>query len=133
ERVTRRQHVDGVAGQRRQRVRHGRDDADHSEWGVLLERYAVLAAEGVGLEELDAGDAVGDDLQLFDLVDEPADLGLFQLLAAELFGLFGANAADAGHRLAPVFEAAPLELALRPRRGAHGAVHVLKDAPRGAV
>ena len=49
------EHVDGVAGQRRQRMRDRRDDADDAERGVLFERDAVLAAEGVGAEELDAG------------------------------------------------------------------------------
>ena len=32
------EHVDGVAGQRRQRVRHRRDDADDAEGSVFLQR-----------------------------------------------------------------------------------------------
>src|SRR5207237_700480 len=57
-----REHVDDVAGQGRQRVRHRRDDPNDAEGGVFLDRNAVLTAEGVRAEELDAGDAIGDDL-----------------------------------------------------------------------
>ena len=89
---------------------------------------AVLAAEGVGAQELDAGDAVGDDLELLDLVLEPADLRLFQFLAAELLGLLDADLADAGDGLAAVFEAARLELALRLGGGGDGGVDVVEDA-----
>ena len=112
------QHVDGVAGQRRQRVRHRRDDADDAERGVFLQGDAVLAAEGFGAQELDAGDAVGDDLELLDLVLEPADLGLFQFLAAELLGLVDADLADAVDGLAAVVQAAAPRTAAgrRPRR-----------------
>ena len=84
---------------------------------IFLQADAVLAAEGFGLQELDAGDALGDDLQLLDLVRQPADLRLFQFLAAERFGLLRADLADALHGLAAVFQPATLELALRFGRG----------------
>ena len=124
------EHVDGVAGQRRQRVRHRRDDADDAERGVFLQRDAVLAAERVGAQELDAGDAVGDDLQLLDLVLQPADLGFFQLLAAQ-------RARPARCRSCGC-TATALRRSSRPRcsnsrwasaAAATAAVHVLEDAP----
>src|SRR5262249_45886675 len=113
ERVAGRQHVDDVARQSRQRVRHRGDYADDAEGGVLLQRDAVLTAEGVGAQELDAGDAIGDHLELFDLRRQAADLRLLEFLAAEFLRAFRTDFADAGDGLAPIVEAAPLERALR--------------------
>ena len=47
---------------------------------------AVGAAVAIGLEKLDAGDEF-EDLQLFDLVIEPADLGLVQFHLAPGLGV----------------------------------------------
>ncbi len=108
----------GVTGQRRQRMRDGRDDADHSEGCIFLEGDAVLAAEGLGTEELHAGDAVGDHLELLDLGREPADLRLRQLLAAKLLRLLAADLADAGDGAATVVQPprASKAASSRPRR-----------------
>src|SRR5262249_12838513 len=89
------QHVDDVAGQRRQRMRDRRDDADDAERSELGERDAVFPAERLSLEELDARRLLANDAHLFDLVIQPADLCLFQLLTAELFGLVDADSANA--------------------------------------
>ena len=40
-RVSRREHVDGIARQRRQGMRHRRDDSDHAERRVVRKRDAV--------------------------------------------------------------------------------------------
>src|SRR5262249_24790551 len=127
------EHADGVARERRQRVRHGRDGADDAERSVLGQRDAVLAAVSVGAQDLDAGGALGTDDQLLDLVRQPAELGLFKLFAAELFGLFDTDLADAGDGLAAILQAAGLELPLRLRRRLNGAVHVVEHAPAAGL
>ena len=78
--------VDDVAAQRRDGMRGRRDRADDAEGRVLLQRDAVVAAAAVGMQPLDAGHEL-DDLQLLDLVIEPADLRLLQLDAAPLGGV----------------------------------------------
>src|SRR5262249_2773739 len=72
-------------------------------------------------------------LQLFDLVRQPADLRLFQFLAAERLGLLGADLADLRQRLAPVLEATALELALGGGGGIDGGAHVVEDASFGGA
>ena len=54
-RVARGNHADGVAGQRGQRVGHRRHGADDAEGGVLDDGQAVIAAEDLAAQELDAG------------------------------------------------------------------------------
>src|SRR5262249_10361252 len=101
--------------------------------GILGECDAVLAAEGLAAQELDAGDAVADHLQLLDLVDEAADLRLLELLAAERLFLLGADAANAIVRLAPRCQAAPFKLARSlPGRGDR-LVDVVENAPAASV
>ena len=56
DRVARGQHVDRVAGQRRQAVRHRRDRADDAERDVVGQRQAVVARVVVGAEVLDSRD-----------------------------------------------------------------------------
>ena len=50
----------------------------------------MVAADSVGPHEFDTGNKF-DDLQLFDLVIDPPDLGLFIFKPAQLIGLFVAD------------------------------------------
>ena len=76
-------------------MRDRRDGADDAEGSVLDKRDAVLATIRFGLEPLDAGNAIGDDGELLDLVRQPADLRLFEFLASKRLSLFGADLANA--------------------------------------
>ncbi len=87
-------HVDGVAGEGGEAVGDGRDGADHAEGGVVGERQAAIAGGVVGAEVLHAGDRGDRDVQLRDLVIEPADLGLFEFLATEFLSLLEADPLD---------------------------------------
>ena len=107
----------------------GRDDADNAERSVLRERDAVLAANRLRAQEFDARNLVGDHLELFDLVDEPADFSLFQLIAPELLRPVDADLANAGNRLAAVFQTARFKLLLSFDRRGHGFIHVVEDPP----
>ena len=95
-------HAHGVAGERGQRVGHGRDGADHAEGGVLDHRQAVVAAEDLAAEELDAQRPLAQRLELLDLVLQPADLGLFHLHRAQLDALLDGDAADVADDAAAV-------------------------------
>ena len=95
DRVARGQHVDRVAGQRRQAVSDRRDRADDAERDVVGQGQPVVARIVVGAQVFDARDDGDGVLELGDLVVEPADLGLFQLEPPELLGLVDADAADA--------------------------------------
>ena len=73
-------------------MRARRDRADDAEGRVFLERDAVIAAARIGPEPLHAGDEL-DDLELLDLVVEPADLRLVEFELAPHFRV------GLGHRL----------------------------------
>ena len=73
---------------------HRRDGADDAEGGVLDHRQAVVAAEHLAAEELHAQRPLAQRLELFDLVRQPADLGLFHLHRAQLDALVDGDAAD---------------------------------------
>ncbi len=89
ERISRGDHVDGVGRQRGNAVRHRRNHADDTEGGEFFQAQAVGSAGSVGLQIFDAGHEF-EDLELFDLVIEPADFRLGQLHRAPLAGvLFG--------------------------------------------
>jgi hypothetical protein len=72
-------------------------------------RDAVIAAERVRLDPLDAGHQL-DDLELLDLVVEPADLRLVQLLASPRLGLVGDDPLDDVDDLPPGLDALLLKL-----------------------
>src|SRR5207253_7530082 len=83
--------------------------------------------------ELDPRRLFAGDDELFDLVHEPADLGLLELVPAQLLRTLDADAADAIDRLLTVVEAASFELPLRLRRGVDRGVHVVEDAPHSPL
>ena len=91
-RVARSADVYDVAGQGGNGMRAGRDRANHAEGRVFLQCDAVIAAAGVGPEPFNAGDEL-DDLQLGDLVVQPANLCLVELQFAPSLRVGG------GHRL----------------------------------
>ena len=105
QRVAAGDHADRVAGDRGQRVRDRRDRADHAERGVLDDRQAVIAAEHFAAQELDARRPLAERLELFDLVLQPADLGLFHLHRAQLDALVDGDAADVVDDPLAVFDA----------------------------
>ncbi len=123
------EHVDDVPGQRRQRMRDRRDRPDDAEGGVLVQGDAVATAEGIGTQRLDARHALGTDYELVDLVFQPADLGLFQLLTTQLLRLVFANAANAIDSFPALVEIARFELLLRLAGRGHGIINILKQAP----
>src|SRR5262249_31928387 len=124
------QHVDDVARQRRQRMRDRSDDADDAERSELGERDAVFPAERLSLEELDARRLLADNAYFLDLVIQPADPRLFQLLTPQLLGLIDADSPDPVDGLTAFVEPASLELALRGRRSGDGGARVVEHAPR---
>ena len=79
--------VDDVAAQRGNRMRAGRDRANDAERRVFLQRDAVIAAAPVRPQPVHAGNEL-DDLQLLDLVVEPADLGFVEFDPAPRLGVF---------------------------------------------
>ena len=115
ERVAAGDHADGVAGDRRQRVRDRRDRADDAERGVLDDGQAVVAAEDFAPHELDAGRPLAERLELFDLVLQPADLRLFHLHRAQLDALVDRDAADVVDDPLAVFDRPLAEAARTPR------------------
>ncbi len=80
-------------------MRHGGDNANDSEGSVLLNRDAIVAAEGLGLQEFHARGLLGTSNELFHFVLEPADLGLFEFLQAKHLRFIQANLANASDRL----------------------------------
>ena len=93
-------HVDDIARQCRQRMGHRSDRADYSERSVLGDRQPVIATDGVCPKIFHARYKL-DDFQLFDLVIESTDLGLFELQSTQLFSLLVTNPTDDfNHRLA---------------------------------
>ena len=82
--ISRRADVHDVAAQCRNRMRARRDRAHDAEGRVFLQRDAVIAAAGVGPEPFHAGDEL-DNLQLLDLVIEPANLRLVEFEFAPHF------------------------------------------------
>ena len=124
QRVAAGDHADGVAGDRRQRVRDRRDRADDAERGVLDDGQAVIAAEHFAPHELDAGRALAERLELFDLVLQPADLGFFHLHRAQLDALVDRDAADVVDDPLAVFDRPLAELLEGLGRGGHGFVDV---------
>src|SRR5580704_7544709 len=101
DRVARSNHAHYVAGQCRQRVGDGRDGTDDAERCVLRHSEPVVAARRVALEKLDARHEL-DDVQLLNLVVEPADFCLFKFEPPQLVGLFVTNAVNAGDGLGPI-------------------------------
>src|ERR1700680_2615432 len=106
-------------------MRYRRDDADDAERCVFCQRDAVVAAECLGAQELDARGPFGDDSHLIDLVIQPADAGFFELLPTQLLGLVDADAANTVDGLAAVIETAGPELFLSVGGGLDSAVHVV--------
>src|SRR5260370_42704683 len=113
-------------------MRHRRDDAVHAEGSELFEGDAVFAAEGPRLQSFDARRLFAGDDELLDLVVEPTDLRLLELLAAQLLGPVDHNTANAFDSLAPRLDAHRLVLLLRGGRGDDGPVDVVKHAPAPA-
>ena len=112
----------------------GRDRADHAERGVLDDGQAVVAAEHLAPQELDAGRAFAERLQLLDLVLQPADLGLFHLHRAELDALVDRDAADVVDDPLAVFDASARESCSKASRGGgDGLVDVGEDAEAARV
>src|SRR5262249_39694403 len=128
--IATRKHVDGVAGERRQRVGHGRYDADNAERSELGQCDAVFAAKSLGLEKLNAWRVFANHFHLFDLVIEPSDLSSLQLLAARSIGLVDTNAANSVDGFAAVVQAAFFKLALSGGGGGNGGIHIIEDTPR---
>ena len=126
-RVAGRDHADRVAGDRRQRVRDRRDRADHAERGVFDHGQAVVAAEHLAAQELDARRPLAERLELLDLVLEPADLGLFHLHRAQLDTLVDGDPANVADDAFAVFESALGELLERFPRGGDRFVRVVKN------
>ncbi len=60
QRVAAGDHADRVAGDRRQRMRHRRDRADHAERSVFDHGQPVVAAEHLASQELDAGRSLAE-------------------------------------------------------------------------
>ena len=87
-------HAHGIARDRRQRVSHRGDGADHAERGVLDHSQAMIAAEHFAFQELDSGGPLAKRLEFFDFVLEPADPGLFHFHRAEFDRLLDRNPAD---------------------------------------
>ena len=118
---------------RGQRVGHGRDGADHAERGVLDDGQAVIAAEDLAAQELDARRTLAQRLELLDLVRQPADLRLLHFHRAQLDALVDGDAADVGDDARAVFERAagkPLE---RLARRGHRLVDVGEQAEAALV
>ena len=76
-RVSSGDHVHNVSGQCRQRMRHWGDCADDTKRSVFGDRQPVVTADGIRPHELDTWHKL-DDLELFDLMIESTDLGLFK-------------------------------------------------------
>jgi hypothetical protein len=127
DRITGGDDVDDVAGEGGDGVRHRQDGRDDAEGGVLLEGDAVVAAAGVGVEPLDAGDEL-HDLELLDLVVEAADLGLGELELAPLGGVLGGEGLDDLDNLGAGGDALLGELLLGDGGGGAGGGGVLEDA-----
>ena len=69
------------------------------------------------------------DFELLDLVVEAPDLGLFELHAAQLFGLLVADAIDAGNGLGAVLHRHVAELFESARGGRDRVIDRAEDAP----
>ena len=106
----------------------GGDGSDHSERCVLGHGQAPVTRKRVTAEKLGAGNQL-DDLQLLDLVIEPADAGFFEFGPPQFVTLRGANPYHAGDRLGPVFDPLLLQLLERPCGGGDGVIHPRKHAP----
>ena len=102
DRIACRQHADDVAGQRGERMRHRSNGSDDAERSIFGDRQTVVTAHRVASERFDTGNQL-DDLQLFNLMIQPADLGFFQFQPAEFFGLFGTNSIDTLNGLGAIF------------------------------
>ena len=133
QRVSAGDHADGVAGDRGQRMRDGRDRADDAERGVLDHRQPMVAAKDLAAEKLDARRLFAQRLELFDFVNEATDLGLVHFHRAELDALLDRDAAYVVDDSLAVFDG-PLGELLEGFAGrGHGFVHVLEDAIAAAV
>jgi hypothetical protein len=64
-------------------VRGWRDRRHNTKWGVFFQGDPMIAAQAVGPEPLHTRNQL-DDLQLLDLMIQPADLRLLQLDAPPL-------------------------------------------------
>jgi hypothetical protein len=105
----------------------GRNRADDPEGGVLFQRNAMVAAAGIGMQPFNARNQL-DDLELLDLVVQPADLCLLQLDPAPLGGIgFRQGLYDLNH-LGPCGDAFLLELEEAGLRGSAGFIGILEDA-----
>ena len=124
QRVARGDHAHRVAGDGGQRVRDGRDRGDDAEGGVLDDRQAVVAAEDLAAEELHARRPLAERLELLDLVQQAADLGLFHLHRAQLDALLDGDAADVADDAAAVVDGHAGEPLEGLAGGGHGAVDV---------
>src|SRR5437773_6510643 len=111
-RVASREHADGVAGQRRQRVSHRRDGADDAKGSIFRKRDTIFAAARLRSQELNARRPLAGNDEFFDLVLKPADFGFFHFFTAKRLGLIDADSTNAVHRFAAIFQAALLELLL---------------------
>src|SRR2546423_15348421 len=103
------------------------DRADDAEGGILIQGDAIAPAEGVGAHRFHARYALGTDDELVDLMFEPTDPGLFQLLAAELLGLVFADAANAVDGFLAVVEISRFERLLSLCGRGHRLIDTLKN------
>ena len=127
--VARGDHVDGIAGDGRQRVGDWRDGPNHSEWGMLDHGQPVVAAEDFARHELNSGYPIAEHLELFDLVVESADAGFFIFQLPELFCVLDGNPADVGDGPLATLHAELLELL----KGLAGGGHCLIDRGKDTV
>ena len=131
DRVAGRDHVDRVAGDRGERVGHRRDCGDHAEGSVLDHSQAVVAAKDLAPHELDARHLLAENLELLDLVVEPADLRLGKLHPPEFLGVLDRDPTDVGNRPAAALHPETLQFVKCRRGGGYGLVHGGEDPVGG--
>ena len=102
--------------------------ADHAEGSVFGDGQTVVAAHGVALEKLDPRHEL-NDLELFNLVIEAADLRLFKLHPPQFFGLLVAEPIDALDGFGPIGHGGVAEFFETTRRGGHRVIDRAENAP----
>ena len=120
-------HVDDIAGEGGDRVGDGQDRADDAEGCVFLEGDAAIAAHGIRVEPLGAGDIFGD-LEFGDLVIDAADFCFVHFEASPRLGIADGEAFHDFDHLRAACDAEFLELLVGVVGGVGGLIDAVEDA-----
>ena len=129
QRISSRDHIDGVAGNRWQGVRDRCDRTDDTERCVFNHRQSTITAVGLSCQELSAWNALAERLQFGDLVFESTDLRLIHFHRAEFDRLVDGDSTDVIDGFLAIRDGPRAQLLKGLASGSDGLVGVIKNAP----